>query len=408
MFPVVGVVRGKLRGVRTSTVARALPVVLTFALALALFAGADASWRAAIEEATPAGAAGATTITRNLQATSTSDANFRDSFLESNATTTNNGSDVTMTVRSWSKGPCNSGNICHRSLIWFDLTDFATSSSVTAASVSLTATAAAANHTYDIHEVTASWTEAGVTWATRDGSTAWTGGGTFNATASQSLATGTTTGVKTFADIAALRTDVSTWINNSAVNYGWLVKDTDEGGTQAVWTFGTKENTTASNRPKLTMSFTAPWDSYTTSARTTISDNFSGTPKTVYMKGTGFSTSNQYKVAYYDAGGTKRFEEGPLTATGGTLNSAVTTTNYQTATAGTWRAVIQRSGATAFPATYSSVNHDTHEVLGEDTFTVQASALPSFPGPAAALVSALLAAAGYFLVRRRFAAPRPA
>ena len=158
----------------------------------------------------------------------------------------------------------------------------------------------------------------------------------------------------------------------------------------------------------VTVSFTAPWDSYTTSARTTVSDNFSGSPKTVYMKGSGYSTADTYKVAYYDAGGTKRFEEGPLTASGGTLNSAVTTSNYPTASAGSWRAVVQRSGASAFPAAYSSLNHDTNEVLGIDTFTVQATALPAFPGPAAAAVSALLAAAGYFVTRRRFAARRPA
>ena len=155
-----------------------------------------------------------------------------------------------------------------------------------------------------------------------------------------------------------------------------------------------------------TVTYTAPWDSYTTSARTTVSDLYSGSPKTVYMRGTGFSTGSQYRVAYYDAGGTKRFEEGPLSVSGGNLDSAITTSNYPTATAGSWRAVVQRSGATAFPATYASINQDTHEILAEDTFTVNSSAIPEFPDLAAALVASFAGAGCYYVLRRRMDAAR--
>ena len=151
----------------------------------------------------------------------------------------------------------------------------------------------------------------------------------------------------------------------------------------------------------VSVSYTAPFESYSNSARTAVSDSFSASPNTVYMRGTGFSTGSTYKVAYYDAGGTKRFEEGPLSVSGGNLDSSIVTNNYPTGAAGTWHAVVQRSGATAFPAAYSSINHDTHEVVADDTFTVNATALPAFPTAAAAVASTFGAAGAYALVRAR-------
>ena len=148
------------------------------------------------------------------------------------------------------------------------------------------------------------------------------------------------------------------------------------------------------------------FDSFTTSNRTVGSDSFSGSPNTVFMRGAGLSEAQSYRIAYYATGGTKRFEEGPLSVSDGNLDSAVTTSNYPTASAGTWHAVVQRSGAPALPATYAGINLVTHEISADDAFTVMSSALPEFPS--AALTACVAGAGCYRALRRRMSAARTA
>lgn len=153
------------------------------------------------------------------------------------------------------------------------------------------------------------------------------------------------------------------------------------------------------------VTYTAPWDSYDSGCGT-VTDTFSdGSNSFVCGKGTGFeTTAGLYNAGFYDGGGTLRFSDNGLTAAGGTL----TTPDHKLSgnpgwTAGTWHVVALRS--TALPAAYSAIDtaaeQAANNVIADDTFTVNASALPEFPSPLVALVAAALSAGGYLWLRRR-------
>lgn len=358
-------------------------------------------------------AAGSESITRTLQAPATSSAAFRDGCVDSAHAGFNFGGDVTMNVVNSKGATCSTGvNNCSRLLIWFDVTSLPGGSTISAASVDLNATAGSVSRTHGLHKITTSWTEGtqtganctggGMTWNAPNCTDAWTTvGGDFNATASQTLTTGTTTGVKTFADVAALRTNVSGWVDSSSTNLGWLVKDENElnNGSQETWTYGAKENTTSTNRPKLSVTFTAVWDSYNNSARTVQDDTFSEGENTVFMRGTGYNLGGSYVVGYYDGIGDKRCTES-VPATAGTLDSSCRFLGG--AAPGAWTAIAFEPGITA-PATLSAVSSDTHKVVGRDTFTVQSGAVvPEIPSTvAAAIVGAATLATFWWFTRSR-------
>lgn len=119
------------------------------------------------------------------------------------------------------------------------------------------------------------------------------------------------------------------------------------------------------------------------------------------MRGTGFSTDQTYRVGYYDAmgldGRRKVAEEGPLTATGGTLDSSYLLTTDQTADAGTWNVVAYPSSVTPSDP-YSSTDPDR---VADDQLNVQASAIPEFPDVLAGIGVAALSGAIYFWLKRR-------
>ncbi len=87
------------------------------------------------------------------------------------------------------------------------------------------------------HRVTGDpqWTESGVTWNSRDGSTNWTSaGGDFFGTAADTITTGTTNGVTLSWNI---RTDGGVtnipqgWLDGTVANRGLIIKDTVEGSS---------------------------------------------------------------------------------------------------------------------------------------------------------------------------------
>ena len=105
-------------------------------------------------------------------------------------------------------------------------------------------TAPASSRTYDVHAVTAAWTEAALTWLAQPATAA---------TATASVATGTTGGVTLATDVMA---DVSAYVTGAATNNGWRVKDRTEDGVTAVETqFGSRENATVSQRPSLVVTY---------------------------------------------------------------------------------------------------------------------------------------------------------
>jgi hypothetical protein len=105
-------------------------------------------------------------------------------------------------------------------------------------------TAPASSRTYDVHAVTAAWTEAGLTSLAQPA---------VAGAATTSVTTGTTGGVTLSADVMA---NVSTYVTGAATNNGWRVKDRTEDAVASVETqFGSRENATVSLRPALVVTY---------------------------------------------------------------------------------------------------------------------------------------------------------
>lgn len=260
----------------------------------------------------------------------------------------------------------------------------------------------------DIHYVTRGWTEGtgdatetgdGATWNTYDGSNNWTtAGGDFNATATDQV---DLTGVGLYS--WTVTADVQNFMDGTPVNYGWILKDTDETKVQVyIKTFASRENTTYT-KPYLAVTFTAPWDSYETSARTVIRDTFNSSYQTVYMKGTGFADIS-YLIAYYDANGVKIGSE-TNSASGGVLIGQRDLTIIDTAVPGTWHTLVQpSSGYTAFGTdSYATIvaAPDTYGLLANDSYTVDYTAIPEFPNILAGIAVAGSCAGIYYWMRKR-------
>jgi len=119
-----------------------------------------------------------------------------------------------------------------------------TSATVTTATLSLYMTAApSTSRTYDVRRVTATWTEAGVTWTNQPA----VGGVTSSTT------TGTTPDVRRTWTVTA---DAQAWIAGTATNYGLRVSDATEGEAASPEAkFAPREWGTASQRPLLTIMY---------------------------------------------------------------------------------------------------------------------------------------------------------
>ncbi len=335
-------------------------------------------------------AAGAVSITRVFQPSSA------DNYLDQNNSTTNYGTATTMIVDPRSTG----GGRVKRSLVQFTLPP--TGSTVTSATLGLyLVTAPNPSRTHNAHRVTSSWTESGSTWNSRNGTNNWTtAGGDFNATATASATTGTTSGVWLSWTVTSDLTG-GNWASN-----GWLVKDSSESGGTNAGTYATLQNGTLGNRPKLTITFTAPWDSYGDTGYVSALDTFDNTQQTVYMHGTGF-TNTTYNVGYYDgtvsSGGNLIYTDSNINVTTGDLNSQYLLTTNKNAEDGTWHALVQPTSATSFPSTYNLAvgSPDTYQLLANDSFTVQASAIPELPTVLASIAVAGFCLGIYYYLRKR-------
>jgi hypothetical protein len=87
-------------------------------------------------------------------------------------------------------------------------------------------------------------------------STAWTSsGGDFESNASATTSVGGSGSTPTWAS-AALALDVQAWIDGVKPNYGWIIKHQDEIAFGTAKRFGSRENSSSSNRPSLTIDYT--------------------------------------------------------------------------------------------------------------------------------------------------------
>ena len=153
----------------------------------------------------------------------------------------------------------------------------------------------------------------------------------------------------------------------------------------------------------VSITFTAPWESYNDPGHTTVEDNFTPGNSHVYMEGTGFATGN-YDVGYYDADGILATADENISVSTGTLNSEydLTTDPYAKGD-GLWYALVQPANATPFADNYTDVaaNPDTYELVANDSFNVAQSAIPEFPTVMAGIMVAGLCFGIYYWMRKR-------
>jgi len=286
-----------------------------------------------------------------------------------------------------------------RALVHFDISTIPTNSTITSATLSLyissTSYSGGTTRSYSTHRVDTArtWTDIGVTWNKYNGSNWASSGGDFNATATDTqVVDGADTGWVDWTVTA----DVTAFTSGTE-NNGWLIKDTVETETAYQAFFNSLDFTgSATLKPKLTVVWTAPWDSYSDSGHSTQVDIFDeGSEDTAYMTGTGFQASTAYRVCFWDGSGTKASTVDASSDGSGNLSAAHAYSESETA--GTWYATIYDSQA------YSPGSHSASDpyIIGDDSFEVTAGAIPEFSTIMAAISVAGLCFGAYYWLRKK-------
>ena len=153
----------------------------------------------------------------------------------------------------------------------------------------------------------------------------------------------------------------------------------------------------------VSVTFTAPWESYSDPGHSVVEDNFNSGTNHVYMEGTGFPNGN-YDMGYFDADDGLATIDENISVTDGTLNSEydLTTDPYAKGD-GLWHVLVQPDGATPFADNYTDVaaNPDFYELMANDSFNVAQSAIPEFPTVMAGIMVAGLCFGIYYWMRKR-------
>jgi hypothetical protein len=162
----------------------------------------------------------------------------RDASTSQAAPAVNNGAATTMSTHT-------AQNANQRSLVRFDLSTTGLNSNTALKTSTLNlvpTTPLFTSRSQEVHRITGTtdWTEAGVTWNTRNGVLAWAKpGGDFDATATDTQPSGTAAGApgvsfNVLSDATSANIPQG-WISGTIPNYGLLVKDQLEDG--ATWAF---------------------------------------------------------------------------------------------------------------------------------------------------------------------------
>ena len=148
------------------------------------------------------------------------------------------------------------------------------------------------------------------------------------------------------------------------------------------------------------------WESYNDAAHNTQDNIFTGDEHTVYMHGTGFLATHEYRVAYYEADtdGEEEVDAADHVMTDnaansdadGNLSSDCVFTSYPTSDPGTWHAIVCERAADP-PSTYDS---GWANITADDSFTVEENAIPEFSTVIAAIAVCMLCAVAYVVMRR--------
>lgn len=163
----------------------------------------------------------------------------RDATINQAAPATNNGSATTVSTHT-------ALTANQRSLVRFDLSTTGLNSNTALKTSTLNlvpVTPLFTTRNQEVHRITGTtdWTEAGVTWNTRNGALAWAApGGDFDPTATSTQPSGTSAGTAATVSFNVLSDSTSAnipqgWINGTIPNFGLLVKDSLEDGN--TWSF---------------------------------------------------------------------------------------------------------------------------------------------------------------------------
>jgi hypothetical protein len=166
------------------------------------------------------------------------------------------------------------GDFNRRALLRFDLSAIPSGSVVREVRLSLYESRARDEHNVTVHRMLASWGEglsnAGTSGAgapATPGSATWINrfhpgtpwaipGGDFVASASASTAVGAPSQRYTWGPTPGLLADVQTWVDNPALNHGWVLIGV-ENVSQNAKRFESRENNTAANWPQLQVVYDA-------------------------------------------------------------------------------------------------------------------------------------------------------
>ncbi len=135
-----------------------------------------------------------------------------------------------------------------------DLTGIPSGSRVLSANLGLWSTAnSGSGASFDAYALSRDFTEAGATWNNADAAAAWTKpGGDFDAAALGSPVPISATAAWQNLDVSSA---VKNWLTNPASNHGVLVKTADEGIHNQRVTFASNEAATATQRPRLVVTY---------------------------------------------------------------------------------------------------------------------------------------------------------
>lgn len=159
-----------------------------------------------------------------------------DSWVDESSPDANFGGDQDLAVRSLALAN-------RRALLRFDLgpCSIPSDATVNGATLNLSLSSAPSlSRIWGAHGVDAAWSETGVTWNTQPSAAL---------AATDSVETGTTDGVTLQAEVTA---DVAAFVDGTATNHGWLVKDTLEGeAVEQQGLVSSREHPTSDERPTL-------------------------------------------------------------------------------------------------------------------------------------------------------------
>lgn len=167
----------------------------------------------------------------------TSVTSTQDATLTQATPTINNGTGTTLSTHT-------SAGANQRSVLQFNLgsTGLNSNTAVKTSTLNLVSTSPLFSaRSQEVHRITGAtpWTEAGVTWSTRNGATNWANaGGDFDPTATDTQSSGVTTGATVSFNVLSDSTSSNIpqgWINGTIPNDGVLVKDQSENG--AAWQY---------------------------------------------------------------------------------------------------------------------------------------------------------------------------